>query len=946
VIARLVLFGLLLALPAAVQADPVTLIAIGANLGFVGTAALVAGAAVSYGGYALLAANYIYGGMDARRRARNQAGDARRAYNAGLQDRNASVLQADPPWRVVYGACRTGGDIVAIFTSDKAGIRTDGSSYTKADGLKHLVVVVAAHEVDDITEMYLDGVAVGALDGSRWATVGDLAQARTVTQERTLAPGALVAFAGAVTVLSAQDANGYNGESGWTGLPVSYTVSGGTVTNTSGSVTLAVSVTYSVTTGALRWDKHLGTDSQTVDSYLTGLVPAQWGANDRLRGLAYVVVTLDLEDARFQAGPPQMAWDVRGRKVYDPRTTTTAWSDNPALCVRDYLLAPWGFEVLAADIDDSYTIAAANACDVSISFDSIDGGVTTTTAGATYTCNGALMSTDSRERALNDLCDAMGGYAVYGARWQIVAGAWTAPVMALTDDDLAGQIEVVQAGVSLDEVFNGVRGGYVANDAGVSSDFTYSNATFVAADGRALWTEVSLPFTNGAARARNLARIMVEANRDSQVIRFPASLRAWPLQVGDRVTVTSAEYGFTAKAYRVTDWAFGLQTPVMLTLQEDAAAVYDQADAAVVDPAPNTALPSPWVVAAIGAVSASSGTEQLQVMADGTVVARVLLQWPAVAAAYVADGSGYIDVQWRRVAQDAINSWRTLRVPGDAASAFITGASDGEVLTIGVTVVNGLGARSDTVFLSHTVIGKSEPPADVTAFTVIEGAGFSRSYFWDYATTTLDLAGFRVRYVDQSLAGVPWGSMAPLFEAGRLDRSAGLQTPADGEWRIGIKAYDTSGNESINARYLTVLMDQGSFGFPLQSVDAGALGWPGTKTGCGVLDYYLADAGTLTWATVPATWDAWLDWDGPSASPISYTHTTVDVGSTLSLHLRAGHVASGATTTEYQSSTDNITYTSWAAVPAGTISARYVRVRWTISGARPILYRARFTLYA
>jgi hypothetical protein len=75
------------------------------------------------------------------------------------------------------------------------------------------------------------------------------------------------------------------------------------------------------------------------------------------------------------------------------------------------------------------------------------------------------------------------------------------------------------------------------------------------------------------------------------IIRYPAKLRAWPLQIGDRVTVTSTEYGFSAKTFRVTDWQFGLGTAVQLTLQEDAAAVYDLAVAATADPAPNTALP-------------------------------------------------------------------------------------------------------------------------------------------------------------------------------------------------------------------------------------------------------------------------------------------------------------------------------------------------------------------
>ena len=737
--ARLLLALALLALPGTAMADPISIFA--AVLSATGSAfvAGVVATVASYSAYILVAANYIYGGMDARRRARNQAGDARRAHNAGLQDRNASVLQADPPWRVVYGACRTGGDIVAIFTSDKTGTRTDGSSYTKPDAYKHLVVVVAAHEVDDITEMYIDGVAVGALDANRWATTGDLAKAVTINQERRIEPGAAVTFAGPVTVLSADDANGSMNEGGWTGATPSYTVSGATVTNTSGSIALGVRLTYISSPGSVRWGKQLGTTTQAVDSYLTGAVPAQWTASDRLRGLAYVVVTLDLEDQRFQGGPPQMAWDVRGRKVYDPRTSATGWSANPALIVRDYLTAPWGFECAAGEIDDSYTIAAANACDVSISL--TEGA--TTTSGATYTCNGALLSSDSRERVLNDLCDSMAGYAVYGARWQVMAGAWTAPVMALTDADLAGQIEIVQAGVSLDEVFNGVRGGYVPAGAGVNSDFTYANATFVAADGRELWTEVSLPYTNSAARCRNMARVMVEANRDSQVIRMPCTLRAWPLQVGDRVTVTSAEYGFVAKAYRVTDWAFGLQTPVMLTLQEDGAAIYDLADAATSDPAPNTDLPSPWMVGPVTGWAATSGDTNLLIRADGTLNVRVRVTWAPIASAYVANGAGRVEVRWRSPRArsiggtvypgDAADVWHVVTVPGDMVEAYINAAVPGDRIVIAVVVINGLGARSDARFIGHTVSGR----AALVPWAQVSGAG---------------------RPADNATVGAAWGS--------------------------------------------------------------------------------------------------------------------------------------------------------------------------------------------
>lgn len=52
---------------------------------------------------------------------------------------------------------------------------------------------------------------------------------------------------------------------------------------------------------------------------------------------------------------PRITCVVKGRKVYDPRTGTTAWSQNPILCVRDLLLSSsygLGGWLSSTDIDD------------------------------------------------------------------------------------------------------------------------------------------------------------------------------------------------------------------------------------------------------------------------------------------------------------------------------------------------------------------------------------------------------------------------------------------------------------------------------------------------------------------------------------------------------------------------------------------------------------------
>ena len=688
--------------PAVVWADPISVFA--AVLSATGSAAAATAVATTvsflatYGAIVGTIAVNVYGAAAGRRKARAEAARQRAEYNASLEDRSVTALSANPPWRVIYGRCITGGDVVAIFTSDKAALRDDGTPYTKPDALKHMVVVLAAHEVQATHEIYIDGVALGTLDGSGWVTSGEFFQSASPVQ-RTVSIGAGGSFnAGAVvTVLAAFYEFGTGLDTQF--VPVSVTLSSGnTVINNPSGSAITVQYTVNVANARVRVSKHLGASGQTVDTYLNSVVPSQWTSACRLRGLAYIVLTLDLEEARFQGGPPGITADVSGRLVYDPRTSTTAWSDNPALCIRDFLMSPWGYGVDADDIDGALCNAAANACDVSISLDV--GGVVTT--GPTYTCNGAFSTGDSREAVLEDLCESMAGFATYGATWGIVAGSWSAPIMALTDDDLDGQIEVAQAGAGLDAVFNGLRGQYVAAGKATPSDFdSYQNATFVAADGEELWNDITLPFTDNKARARNLARIFVERARQGLVIRYPAKLRAWPLQIGDRVTVTSAEYGFSAKNFRVTDWQFGATTAVQLTLQEDDASVYDLADAATADPAPNTNLPNPWRVTALANVQATSSPDTVLKSGTSPVVPRILVTWDAVTDAYVADPGGQIELYWLRPG----GQWVQQNAPGDGTSAYLTGPAHGEPTLIAARARNSLGAVGPFVYISHTVEG-------------------------------------------------------------------------------------------------------------------------------------------------------------------------------------------------------------------------------------------------
>jgi hypothetical protein len=783
------------------MADPITFVAsLGAIIG--GTAAAFV---YTYGAYIAFAAYSISQSVRARKKARRAAAEARAQRIASLQDRSHTLLSATPSWRVIYGRCITGGDVVAMFTSDKTATNEDGTSYTRPDGIKHLVVEIAHHECEAIHEMFVQGTPIGQVDADGWATGGAFFSTRTETRKVTVSAGSFVDVAEPVVSIL----NGYYYDASLSdNVSVTPTLSNGNTRITNPDGTNAITVDYTVSSGrsVIRYSKHLGTDSQTVDTYLNSVKPTEWTSAHRGRGRTYVTVTMDLDDKRFQGDPTSFfTFDVSGRKVYDPRTGTTAWSDNPALCIRDWLTNQWGYNVTDADIDDTYTNAAANACDVSITLNDGNGDYT----GKTFTCNGTLTTDQSKEAVLDDLEESMAGSVVYGAKWQIMAGAWTAPVTlpgdpgsdrigvsftvgesmigsiagGLTDDDLDGQIDIVQAGAPMDELINGLRGtyipytvpvgtasGYQANGAhsvnaatialdsgsgtivaGNSVSFAgddnlyevttgiagagsiviqspgllravddnaavsvyatpkatpvdfrppYQNSTFVSDDGVELWSDITLPFTNRPARCRNIARIMVERNRSSLVIRYPAKLRAWPLQVGDRITVNSTEYGFVDKVFRVTDWNFGLTSPVLLTLQEDAEEIYDLADAATADPTPNTALPNPRSVSALSGLAASSSSSTSLKSNAGILVPRVSVTWTRTTDRYVIEG-GYIEVMWR----DGTTPWVRQDEPGDATGAYIVGPKHGDRLVIKVRAVNGTDDKGPWSVVAHTVSG-------------------------------------------------------------------------------------------------------------------------------------------------------------------------------------------------------------------------------------------------
>ena len=98
-------------------------------------------------------------------------------------------------------------------------------------------------------------------------------------------------------------------------------------------------------------------------------------STDKFLDCAYVYMQMVFDPEKFGGGMPNISFVVKGKKVYDPRSGETAWTDsggkpigtNPALCIRDYLTdTTYGLKSLSSEINDTTNLggvaAAANAC--------------------------------------------------------------------------------------------------------------------------------------------------------------------------------------------------------------------------------------------------------------------------------------------------------------------------------------------------------------------------------------------------------------------------------------------------------------------------------------------------------------------------------------------------------------------------------------------------------
>lgn len=475
-------------------------------------------------------------------------------------------------------------------------------------------------------------------------------------------------------------------------------------------------------------------------------------ANFKGLGVAYLYVRYEYDQEIFTSGVPTITAVVEGKKVYDPRTDTTAYSNNAALCIRDYIASSYGLD--DASVDNVYFAAAANECDENIS---LSGGGTE----KRYELNGIVQADRSIGNVLSDMVTACAGSLFWGSgAWRLKAGAYSAPVKTLTLDDLRGPINL-DTRASIRSNFNSVigtfndadqnwvtadypkvssvtsAGDFVSGDVYTITDAGNTNfaaigassntvgVTFTATgsgsgtgkasaflgqdNGEEASLDLQLPFTTSASAAQRLAKLTLFRGREQMTFSADFGLEAFSVEAGDIVAFTNERYGFSAKEFEVVGWKFASNQDagdlrVTLTLRETSEAAFDWNAEEVAITSNDTTLPK-----------ISSGTNTLgltlsdggsEVQGDGTVENSLVASWTASTNAFTS----YYEVEWGQTS--SVNKTTFTTSDNSVALAPVL---DGVEYTVRVRSVSVTGYRGAYASATATSGGDTTAPAVPTS---------------------------------------------------------------------------------------------------------------------------------------------------------------------------------------------------------------------------------------
>lgn len=516
-----------------------------------------------------------------------------------------------------------------------------------------------------------------------------------------------------------------------------------------------------------------GSQTQGICQALASAYP-DW--NDAMRGTAYLYIRLKFNREKFQQ-VPLITVKAKGRKLYDPRNSQTAWKNNGALAEYDMQTNKvYGFGLNSSVIDSQSIIDAANKID---------------TMAYTFNCfvNGREPAQDIIDRMLINFR----GFLIYtDGVYKLKIYDYDSPVMTITDDNIIeDSFEIVAPG--LPETPNRLKVKFIDPELKYAvNDFIYEDNAAITLDGMERENEVNLIGCTSYDQASEIATFQLERQRLNKTFVCGIGSKGNSLELGDIISITNSFAGWTAQSVRVISINYLPNYDVGLTLVEEAAALYDKK----LNVSPHTwfsgSFPEPTEQ-----VPEASGVEFLEELygTKNNILTKLKVSflipsgwvWYDHSEAWISTDAG---VTYSRYLANAINSF------------YIDPVTEGITYYVKILPVSIYGVRraiADCTAHTKYIFGKTAKPADITEFWGQASIGGLRL---DWAAVAdVDLDYYKIRYTPDT-AGGTWDNAIDVATT----YSTSITLPAALSGKYLIKAVDTSGNESENAlAYITTI---------------------------------------------------------------------------------------------------------------------------------------------
>lgn len=333
--------------------------------------------------------------------------------------------------------------------------------------------------------------------------------------------------------------------------------------------TLTANKGYSADGQPYETDFHLswGLGSQTSAS---AIMLGNFGGDDERpwlsdmigRDKAIVYPCFEIDENQHENNPfnggaePTPLYVVKGAPLYDPRTETTGYTENPVVMIWNILrgieipgVGTWGLNVDEDDLPAAGGwLAAMDVCD------EVTGGEARYRAGLEFGLNQEPLA------IIDELLKACSGsIADCGGEWRISVGPPPASVYSFDDGDvIVTRSREFTPFNGLAETYNGVSATYrdPRNAWESTQAKPYYNATWEAEDGRRSVADVQYGTVPYPKQVRRLMRETGADNRRQRshvISQKKNALHVMPL---DSEGWTSAENGYDAKLFEVTQKAF------------------------------------------------------------------------------------------------------------------------------------------------------------------------------------------------------------------------------------------------------------------------------------------------------------------------------------------------------------------------------------------------------